>query len=132
MTDKPMKYNLHADNTLPPDLAHIAREKGTEAPFSGKYVHEKQAGTYHCACCGAQLFDSETKYDSGSGWPSFYEPAHEAALEEHIDRTHGMVRTEVTCKACGAHLGHLFSDGPQPTGQRYCINSRSLNLKVNS
>lgn len=121
-----MKYNLEDDKNLSPELAHIARGKGTERPFSGKYVREHRPGQYHCACCDAQLFESTTKYDSGSGWPSFYAPATPDAVAEHADHSHGMIRVEVTCASCGAHLGHVFPDGPQPTGQRYCINSLSL------
>lgn len=125
---KTMKYNKNSEN-LPPDLHHIAREKGTERPFTGTYVHEKRAGTYQCAVCGEELFDSHTKYDSGSGWPSFTAPTTPDAVAEHRDTSHGMNRTEVTCAKCEAHLGHVFPDGPGENGLRYCINSRSLNLK---
>ena len=114
---------------LDPEQYRILREKGTEAPFSGEYDHVFEPGTYLCAGCGAELFGSDAKYDSGSGWPSFYAPAADDAVEEETDTSHGMVRTEVTCASCGGHLGHLFPDGPHPTGVRYCINSASLKLE---
>ena len=125
-----MKNHDKLPESLPPDLYYIAREKGTEPPFSGTYLHEKQAGTYHCAVCGQPLFASSTKYDSGSGWPSFTAPANPDAVAEHRDHSHGMIRTEVTCAGCEAHLGHVFPDGPGEDGLRYCINSRSLDLKT--
>lgn len=114
--------------TLTPEQYAVLREKGTERPFTGKYVHSKQDGIYRCAACGAELFSSDTKFDSGSGWPSFTEPVNRANVDLHEDRSYGMLRTEVTCKNCGSHLGHVFDDGPGPTGQRYCINSVSLDL----
>jgi len=111
---------------LTPEQYHILREKGTEPPFSGKYNVNKETGEYHCAGCGALLFSSQEKYDSGSGWPSFYRSAKPENITEKKDLSHGMVRTEVLCSRCGGHLGHVFDDGPEPTGVRYCINSLSL------
>jgi peptide-methionine (R)-S-oxide reductase len=114
---------------LTPLQYEVLRKKGTEAPFTGTYVHSETDGMYHCAGCGAALFDSNTKFESGTGWPSFTEPAVAANVELHEDLSHGMVRTEVTCRRCGGHLGHVFDDGPGPNGKRFCINSASLDLK---
>ncbi len=114
---------------LSPEQFWVCRQKGTERSFTGEYNDNKTEGVYHCLCCGAPLFESETKYDSGSGWPSFYTALSEQ-VEEHTDRSHGMQRTEVTCARCDAHLGHVFPDGPKPTGQRYCINSMSLRFQA--
>lgn len=114
---------------LSPEQYQVARKAGTEPAFSGKYWKTKDAGTYTCVCCGKPLFSSDTKFNSGTGWPSFYEPVDKEAVLEHTDRTFGMSRTEVRCRSCDAHLGHVFEDGPQPTGLRYCMNSASLDLK---
>ncbi|MBE7439039.1 MAG: peptide-methionine (R)-S-oxide reductase MsrB [Spirochaetales bacterium] len=114
---------------LDPATFEVARQKGTERAFTGKYYQEKRSGLYRCVCCNAPLFSSKTKYESGSGWPSFYEPVDGRSVTEETDTSHGMIRTEVMCRECDAHLGHVFADGPQPTGLRYCINSLSLHFE---
>lgn len=110
---------------------HVLRQKGTEPPFSGKLLNNKESGIYACAACGQELFSSDTKFDSGSGWPSFTDPANREHVKLKLDESHGMVRTEVECANCGSHLGHVFDDGPGDSGQRYCINSVCLDFKPN-
>ncbi len=114
---------------LNPEQYQVLRQAGTEPAFTGKYYKTKTPGSYKCAGCGSELFSSDTKYESGSGWPSFYQALDPSKIEEIEDRSHGMVRTEVRCATCGGHLGHLFNDGPNPTGMRYCINSAALDLE---
>jgi peptide-methionine (R)-S-oxide reductase len=117
---------------LSPEQYEVLRRQATERPFSGQYVNTKEDGTYRCAGCGAELFSSATKFDSGTGWPSFYRPTEEDNVELRPDHSHGMIRTEVICRRCGGHLGHVFDDGPAPTGLRYCINSCSLDLDTSA
>ena len=129
MADKIEKTPQEWKEVLTPDQFEVCINKGTEPPFSGKYYKNKEKGTYKCVCCGEQLFTSDTKYDSGSGWPSFWQPLSDEKIEYISDNAYGMIRTEVNCKKCGAHLGHVFDDGPKPTNLRYCINSISLDLE---
>jgi len=132
MTTKIDKTEEQWREELTPEQYEVLRRKGTEPPFTGRYVHSKDDGIYRCAGCGAELFSSDTKFESGTGWPSFYQAKESANIELIEDRSHGMVRTEVVCGSCGGHLGHLFPDGPAPTGQRYCMNSCALELDTSA
>lgn len=129
MNEKITKTEEGWKKILSPDAYHVLREAGTERAFTGKYYENKEKGKYYCGACGNLLFDSSTKYESGSGWPSFFEPADPSSVDTKTDKTHGMIRTEVRCSRCDSHLGHVFEDGPRPTGLRYCMNSLSLDFK---
>jgi len=127
--DKITKTDAEWREQLTPEQYNVLRQQGTERPFTGKYWNLKDDGTYSCAACGQELFRSDTKFDSGCGWPSFYDALDSGKVEARTDTSHGMVRTEVVCSRCGGHLGHVFEDGPNPTGLRYCINSASLQFR---
>jgi peptide-methionine (R)-S-oxide reductase len=128
----PVPNQAELQQRLTPEASQITQHKGTERPFTGAYYQHHETGIYHCVCCSAPLFYSNAKYDSGSGWPSFWQPVNPSAVATHTDASHGMSRTEITCGHCHAHLGHVFEDGPDPTGLRYCVNSASLQFNPSS